>query len=194
MDWYQLVKIVHFLGLIALFGFFVLYSRAGGRLRAAVTIREARPWLDLLEVARPMLPSGIVMLAVSGALMGWLRWRGAYPFMAVGLVTALAIWLAWAAVGARHLRAIRAALGDDEGTIAPSAAGVLRDPARWGVMGAINGAALGVLVVMTLKLGWVGSIAIVIVGAALVGSGFALATRRSRDSLAGDQAAARGPA
>lgn len=189
MDWYQLVKIVHFMGLIALFGFFILYARAGGRVRAAVTTREALPWLELLEVARPMLPSGIVMLAVSGALMGWLRWRGAYPFMAVGLVTALAIWLAWAGVGARHLRAIRAVLGDAEGTIAPRAADVLRDPARWGVMGAINGAALGALVVMTLKLGWVGSIAIVVGGTALVGLGIALTARRTRDALARGRAA-----
>lgn len=192
MDWYQLVKIVHFMGLIALFGFFILYTRAGGRVRAAVTTGEARPWLELLEVARPMLPSGIVMLAVSGALMGWFRWRGAYPFMAVGVVTALAIWLAWAGVGARHLRAMRAELGDADGTMAPPAAGVLRDPTRWGVMGAINGAALGVLVVMTLKLGWVGSIAIVLVGATLVGVGIALTARRTRDALARGQTAARG--
>lgn len=191
MDWYQLVKIVHFLGLIALFGFFVLYSRAGGRLRAATTRGEARPWLELLELARPMLPSGIVMLAGSGAVMGWFRWQGAYPFMTVGVVAALVIWLAWALVGAPYVRAMRGALGDGDGAITPAVAALLRDPARWGVMGAINGAALGVLAVMTLKLGWTGCIVIVVLAAALVGAVFTFAVRRSRQALTrGDVAGA----
>jgi hypothetical protein len=112
MGWYELAKVLHFLGLIALFGFFVLWPRAGVRLRAAATASEARSWLGLLEVARPMLPSGVVMLAVSGAAMAALRWRGAYPFRAVGFIVVLSIWAAWALVGARHLRAMRDALAD----------------------------------------------------------------------------------
>ena len=188
MDWYQLVKLVHFMGLIALFGFFVLGSRGGGHLRAATTRSEARPWLALLEMARPMLPSGVVMLALSGAVLSWFRWRGAYPFTVVGLVTALLIWALWAFVGARHLRAIREAIGDADGPISGPLAGLIRNPARWAVWGAMNGAALGVLAVMTLKLGWLGSIAVVLVVTAIVGVSFALSVRRSRDALAGASA------
>jgi hypothetical protein len=183
MDWYQLVKLVHFMGLIALFGFFVLASRGGGRLRAATTRSEARPWLALLEVARPMLPSGVVMLALSGALMAWFRWRGAYPFIVVGLVSALLIWAVWAFVGARHLRAIAAAMGDTDGPITGPLAELIRDPRRWAVWGSMNGAALGVLAVMTLKLGWLGSIAVLFIITVIVGTAFAVTVRRSRDAL-----------
>jgi len=188
MDWYQLVKLVHFMGLIALFGFFVLASRGGARLRAATTRNEARPWLSLLEMARPMLPSGVVMLVISGALLAWFRWRGAYPFMVVGLACALLIWAVWAFVGARHLRAISIAMGDEEGPITGALAKLVRDPARWAAWGSMNGAALGVLAVMTLKLGWLGSIAVVLLVTAIVGTAFGVTVRRSRDALAGTSA------
>jgi hypothetical protein len=184
MGWYELAKVLHFLGLIALFGFFVLWPRAGGRLRASASRSEARSWLGLLEVARPMLPSGIVMLLASGVAMAALRWRGPYPFATVGLVTATVIWLAWAFVGARHLRAMRAVLGDGDGPVTGQAADVIRDPAPWGVTGALNGAALGVLFVMTTKLGWIAASGIVLALAALVGLAFTRGVRRQRDALA----------
>jgi hypothetical protein len=185
MGWYELAKVLHFLGLIALFGFFVLWPRAGAKLRASASLPEARSWLGLLEVARPMLPSGIVMLAVSGAAMAALRWRGPYPFATIGLVAAALIWLTWALVGARHLRAMRAALAEGDGPLPAPAADVIRDPAPWGVTAALNGAALGVLFVMTTKLGWIASAAVVLALAALVGAAFTAGVRRQRDALAG---------
>ena len=180
MNWYQLVKILHFRGLIALFGFFVLASRAGARLRAATTTSDARTCLGLLESARPMLPSGVLVLTISGAIMTGISWRAAYPFVVVGLVASLAIWAAWALTGARYLRDVRQALEDGDGLIAPAVAARIRDPRAWGAIGALNGAAMGVLAVMTLKPQWAGSIAIVVALAAIAGVTFALTVSGQR--------------
>ena len=182
MNWYQLAKVLHYVGLIALFGFFVLASRAGTRLRAATRTGDARTWLDLLDVARPMLPSGVLMLTVSGAAMAAISWRAAYPFVVVGLAVTLAIWGAWALVGAPYLGRVRTALGDGDVPIGSDAASLIRDPRAWGAIGAINGAAMGVLVVMTLKPGWVGAIALVLVFASALGVGLAVTVRRARDA------------
>jgi hypothetical protein len=184
MGWYELAKVVHFMGLIALFGFFVIYARAGERLRAAGTLAEARAWLGMLEATRGMLPGGAGMFIVSGATMAALRWRGAYPFMVVGFVTLLAIWVLWAMVGPRHLRAMRAVVGDAEGPVSPAVARAILEPAPWGTTGALNGAALGVLFVMTTKVGWVAAIAIVVLLATLVGGVFTTLVRRRRDGVA----------
>jgi hypothetical protein len=73
MGWYEIAKVVHFMGFIALFGFFVVYARAGMRLRAATTLSEARTWLGMLEDARRMLPGAAVMFIVSGLTMAALR-------------------------------------------------------------------------------------------------------------------------
>ena len=130
-----------------------------------------------------MMPGAAVMFMASGLTMAALRWRGPYPFVAVGLVTILGIWTTSAVVGGRHLRAMRAAIGEGDGPVSPTFARVVLHPARWGTMGALNGAALGVLFVMTTKLGWVAAIAVVLSVAALVGGIFTAAVRRQRDAL-----------
>jgi hypothetical protein len=180
MGWYEIAKVVHFMGLIALFGFFVVYARAGERLRAAPTLGEARAWLAMLEGTRGMLPGAAGMFIVSGAAMAWLRWRGAYPFMVVGLATLVVIVAAWMLVGARHLRVLRDAIGEREGPVPATLARAILDPAPWGTIGALNGASLGVLFVMTTKLGWVAAIAVVVLLAALVGGIFTTLVRRRR--------------
>ena len=184
MGWYEIAKVVHFMGLIAMFGFFVVYARAGERLRAATTLGEVRGWLGMLEATRGMIPGAAVMFAVSGFAMAWLRWRGPHPFLVVGLVTLVSIWIVWTLVGARHLREIRAAAGAGDGPLPVSLRNIILDPARWGIMGALNGAALGVLFVMTTKLGWIGAITVVALVAALVGGVFTMLARRQRDAHA----------
>ena len=168
MPWYELAKVVHFLGLIALFGFFVIYSRAGPRLRAATNMRDVRVWLGLLDLARPMMPGAAVMLVLSGAAMAALRWRGPYPFVAVGLVTILVIWLGAATVGRRHLQAMHAAATATDGPVPAELRRVMLEPRPWATLFALNLAALGVLFVMTTKLGWVAAVGVV-VGLAVAG-------------------------
>jgi hypothetical protein len=116
--------------------------------------------------------------------MAALRWRGVYPFMVVGLVTLIVIWAVWAFVGVRHVRAMRVAVGDAEGPVSPALAQTILDPAPWGTVGALNGASLGVLFVMTTKVGWAAAGAIVIIVSALVGGIFTTLVRRRRDGLA----------
>jgi hypothetical protein len=125
-----------------------------------------------------MLPSGVIMLTVSGAVMTGISWRAAYPFVVVGLVTSLAIWAMWSLTGARYLDDIRQALGDGDALISRDVATLIRAPRSWGAIGALNGAAMGVLVIMTLKPQWVGSIAIVVALATLSGVAFALTVSR----------------
>lgn len=188
MEWYEIAKVVHFLGLIALFGFFVLQSRVGGKLRAAGSVAEVREWLGLLEATRGTLPGAGVMFIASGLAMAGMRWRGNYPFVTVGLVTLLLIWIVGAIVSGRHLRAMRGAVSRAaEGVVPVEVAHVILDPARWGTIATLNGAALGVLFVMTTKIGWLGSVATVLGLAGLVGTLFTLAVRRQRARIGSTQ-------
>ena len=172
MGWYEIAKVVHFMGMIALFGFFVLYARAGTRLRAATTLHDVRVWLGMLDAARGMIPGAATMFTLSGVTMAYLRWRGPFPFMIVGFVTLVVIAALWSLVGARHLRAIRNAAGDGDGPVPAELSRLILDPVPWGTVGALNGASLGVLFVMTTKLGWVPAIAVVLLLATIVGTVF----------------------
>ena len=178
MPWYQLLKGVHLLGLVPLAGVFVIYLRAGPRLRAASTLHDVRSWLGLLELTRGMFHAGAAMMLVSGAVMAGLQWRAPHPFIAVGMITLLAMWIAFALTASRHLRAMRAAVGTGDGAIVPTLAETIRTPLPWITMFAINFAAVGLIFLMTLKLGWGGAIALVLVLAALGVFAGRAATRR----------------
>jgi hypothetical protein len=178
MGWYEIAKVVHFMGLTALVGFFIIYSRVGPRLRAATDMQEVRVWLGLLDLARPMMPGGAVMLLLSGLTMAALRWRGPYPFLTVGLVAVLVIWIGAAIVGGRHLRAMHAAAATaGSGAVPPELARVMREPRPWITLFALNLAALGVLFVMTTKLGWTAAVGVVL---AMSSFGAVLASRLVR--------------
>jgi hypothetical protein len=189
MGWYEIAKVVHFLGFIALFGFFVIYSRAGPALRKATDLGQVRVWLGLLEAARPMMPAAAIMMFASGFAMAGLRWRGPYPFLTVGIVTLLVIWITVAVVGGGHRRAIRAAAGTQtEGPVSAELSRVIFDSRPWATLFALNTAALGVMFVMTTKIGWVPAISVVIglslfgalVGARLVAADRGRAATESR--------------
>ena len=180
MPWYQLVKGIHFMGLVPLAGVFVMYLRVGPRLRGATTLHDVRSWLGLLELARPMFHAGSAMMLLSGVVMAGIQWRGPHPFIALGLITILAMWITFAFTASRHLRAIRARVGTGEGAIAPALTEVIRTPFPWIVMFAINFAAVALIFLMTLKLGWAGSIALVLVLVALGVVAGLSATRRER--------------
>ncbi|MGH7604368.1 MAG: hypothetical protein ACRENK_10275 [Gemmatimonadaceae bacterium] len=169
MGWYELALVVHFLGLIAIAGFFVIYSRAGPALRKATDMANVRVWLGMLDAAKPMMPAAGVLLILSGFVMASMRWRGPYPFVTVGLVTLIIIWIAAAIVGGRHRRAMQAAAGTATGSVPAELSRVILNPRPWATLFALNLATLGVLFVMTTKIGWVAAISVVI-GLAIVGA------------------------
>jgi hypothetical protein len=169
MPWYELAKVVHFMGLIALFGSFVIYPRAGPRLRAATTMDEVRGWLGMLDVTRGMFHGGAAMMLLSGVAMAAMRWRAPVPFVTVGMITLIVMWIVFAVIPNRHLRAIGAAVDDSTGLVPAELSRTILSPRPWATMFALNIVALGVLFEMTLKLGWVGAVALV-VGAAILGA------------------------
>ena len=170
MRWYEMWKAVHFLGLIALFGSFVIHPRAGARLRAAATVDEAREWLSFLQLTRAMFHGGAGMLLLSGIAMAILRWGiASVPFVTVGMVTVLVMWIVFASLVAPHLRAVDAALRTGDGPVSAEQSRLIRRARPWAAMLAINLMALGVLFEMTLKLGWIAAITLVS-GGAIIGA------------------------
>jgi hypothetical protein len=169
MGLYEVARIVHFLGLIALFGFFVIHARAGPRLRRANTVHEIRTWLGMLEAARPMFHGGVGMLLLSGIVMAGLRWRGNLPFVTIGMVTLMVGWIFAGLVSRRHVRAIRAALPDGEGPLPVDLSRLIQTRGAWAAMMSTNGAAMAVLLIMTIKPGWLASVGAVAALSALGG-------------------------
>ena len=151
MQLYDIAVFVHVLGVIALFGGFIIHHRAGARLRAASTVEEASPWFALIDATKEMFPGGLLMLLVSGIYMTYVRWRSMPPFIVVGLVAWVVIMICGAVFAARQSRSIKAALAGTSGSLTESQRVVIHDRMPWLVVAVLNGMALGLVFLMSTK-------------------------------------------
>ncbi len=179
---YNIALFIHFVGLISVFGGFVIVARAGPRLRAATDMEQVRSWLTLLNTIGPMFGAGYGLLLLSGIYMTATRWRAAHPWLVVAVLSLVAIWIVGGVIVGRHVRAINAAAEATKGSISGELAFQIANPSLWRTVGALNGVAMGVVFVMTVKPGWLVSISVAVI-AAVIGALVGVAsTRRARRS------------
>ncbi len=176
---YHIALVVHFLGLIGLFGGFILYHRAMPALRSASTVEEARPWFDVLAATGRMHIGGLGFLLISGLLMAFLRWREFSPFATLGLLGIVLIGFLTGGVSGRWLGRVGAELQTvGDGRLPSPLRTTLSESTPWVATSAANGMALAILWIMTDKPGWVGSVAVLcIAGAAGAWLGALIARR-----------------
>jgi hypothetical protein len=183
MSSHGVAMFVHLLGVITLFGGIGLQQRGGTRLREATTVGEVRLWLGLLRPTGRMLPAAVVILLASGLYLTAQEWTLATPWIATAAVTVLAMVAVGAAVLGRRFRAIGIAAADAaEGPVPPEVAGLLRAPGVWAALSGVNGAALGVLWLMTNKPVWATSVGVVVVATVIGAAVGAILARRGPPS------------
>jgi len=173
MTAYDFALFVHMLGLVTMFGGFAVHARAGARLRKSTNLAQARSWLELLESSARMFPAGTLLLLVSGLYMTFSRWKAMPPWIVAAMSGLLIIWFTGAAVAGRHLRTLRAAADGSNGTVSQELSTSIANPFPWIVLASLNGLAIGIVFVMSLKPGWLVSFGVEVLAAAigaLVGS------------------------
>ena len=168
MSGYDVALFVHLVGAVTLFGGIAIQQAVAGRIRRAGTVQEIRQWMALLRPTGRMLPAAVVILLISGLYMTAQRWTLRTPWVGTALLTLLAM----AAVGATVLRRHFAALGRasalaSDGAVSAEIARRQADAWAWGALSALNGAALGVVWLMTTKPAW-GIAAGVVLGTAIL--------------------------
>lgn len=177
---YDVVLFAHLLGVVTLFAAVTLMQAGGARVRRAATVEHLRLWLGLIRPVRVMFPVASLLLLATGLFMAAEAWTFATPWVAVSIVGLVGISAVGGAVQGRHLAAIGvAAAGVDEEHVPSGLAQLVAQPAPWRFGFAANGAAVGILWLMTTKPGWLGSVAVVlgltavgaIVGSAVVRPG-----------------------
>jgi hypothetical protein len=152
------------------------------RRRCAATLADVRTWLGVLMAARGMFDGGVGLLLLSGVALTGLRWRGTFPFVAIGMTALILMWISSVFVR-RHLRRIHTAIPTGEGPAPTELREVISRPLAWALVFAMNGAALGILTIMTVKPGWLGAASTVLIAAAVGGGAGAAAVRRERVSV-----------
>lgn len=165
---YDVALFVHLMGVVALFGAFVLLQRGGERLRNATTVAQVRTWMDLLRPTQRMLLGATVMLFLSGMFMVATVLHSMEPWNEMGLLGLVAIAAANVFVQRRHFTAIAAqAAAAPDGPLPAGLAQRLAAPLLWVIIATMNGAATGVVWLMAIKPDWPGTLAGLLVPGAL---------------------------
>src|SRR5436190_10058573 len=86
---YLIAFFVHMVGVVNLFGGFILLNQAGVQYRRAATWEAARSFLTMLQFAPGMLIGGALILLASGAYMASTRWSMGAPWVTVGMLSSL---------------------------------------------------------------------------------------------------------
>jgi hypothetical protein len=150
MRWYSIAMMVHMLGLIAVFAGFAMQHRAGARLRNSRTYADARPWSDLLFVSRPMVPSGAIMLLLSGGYLATPLWQDPPAWLIVSAI-AVCVIAATALVVNPRITRIHANVMSHDGRLNASVENEIHNPRLWSPHAAGNGIALSILWLMIAK-------------------------------------------
>ena len=162
MNTYGIALFVHIVGLIALFSALVLLQRGVVRLRTASTWEEARVWLGIMRPVGGMFLFGTLDLLATGLYMAHQEWTSDAPWVVIAEIVTVACVLVGAIVAAAVARMSRIA-SRHTGEVADDDQEILRAPAIWAPVFAMNGAAMGVVWLMTTKPGWAVAIAVPLV-------------------------------
>jgi hypothetical protein len=178
MDLYSVLLFVHVLSAMALFGVLAVETVALASLRRPATLDEGRKWMALMRRTGRLGPIAMVPLLAAGIWMMALRWDAA-PWIVAALAGVAAMAVLAGAVTRRAMRRFAQSLGA-RAELSPGGIAALADAGPLALSLWLRVAlAIGILALMTMKPGVLGSIGVMALAAAL-GVAAALRSRRSR--------------
>lgn len=164
---YSLALFFHVLGALGMFVALGIEWTSLRSLSKASTVQEARGWLGLFMVLRHFYPASFIAILVTGIYMMAVAWGGA-PWIAIGLLGLLALPAIAGVMTTRRVRRIGPELGGSA-ELDGSLKARLADPALRFSHRLRVGLAVGIIFLMTVKPGWIGSLAAIVAFTALGG-------------------------
>jgi hypothetical protein len=167
MTGYHIALFIHICGLLIAIGAVGVILLAMTRVRAARTSADALPWLEIDKAVARAFPVAILTLFVSGAYMVHKAWSWDTGWVDVGIAGLIFLGLIGDRVQGARARLLAKTLAERPGPIDPSTAAMLRDRVWWTASMVNTGLAIGVVYAMVSKLSLAGSIASVLIAAAV---------------------------
>ncbi|MGH7549742.1 MAG: hypothetical protein ACREK3_03205 [Gemmatimonadota bacterium] len=172
---YSIALFLHVMGALGMFIAQGIEWTVLRNLPRATTTAEARRWLGPFLVLRRVYPLSFVAILVTGIYMMAVSWGGA-PWIVIGFFGLLALPALGAMTG-RRMRRLGPAIGEARGQIEDSMRARLADPTLWLSLRLRIGLAIGIIFLMTVKPGWIGSLVAIAIFTGLGGL-FSIAGRK----------------
>ncbi|GHO59057.1 hypothetical protein [Ktedonobacter robiniae] len=158
MTLYPYTLLLHIVGVIGLFIAISLELIITSRLRAAKMTTQVHEWLTLGRVIDLILPVSAVLILVSGLVLTFSVWGLNHAWIDFSLGLLILLGILGPVINGPRMKAIYvAAKAAPEGEISDSLRKVITDPVLRAYVPVPGLVALGAIVLMVLKLDWLGS-------------------------------------
>jgi len=165
---YTIALFAHIVGVLGLFIALGIEGLALARMRRARSVAQVREWADATHAVGALHPVATLLILGPGLYMLLSVWGWATAWIDISLALTLTLSVLGPAVNARRFKAIRAAAATAPEGMPPTALTQLIHDQVLGVsFPAMAGVAVGIVYLMTVKPGPVGSLAAVAVAVAL---------------------------
>jgi hypothetical protein len=182
MNFYPYALFLHIAGASGLFVTLGLEWAGMSSLRRVATAEQAREWLKLLASLRRLYPIVWLTILIPGFYMAALAWRGV-AWITIALAAIVVLVILGTGLGRRRMASIVQAIAAEGGTLSSSLRQRLNDPVLWASLWIRTAIALGIVFLMAVKPGMLGSLLTMGV-AILLGVAFSLSgLNRGREPL-----------
>jgi hypothetical protein len=185
LDTYHVVLYVHLLALFVGIGAGAVLLTCLFQLRAARTVEQAVPWGVVSGKVAKLFPVAIVGLFLTGAYMTHKFWTWGTSWIVLAIVGLVVLAAQGAGIAEHTAKKLQAAMrADGPGPLGAEARRMTLHPGLWVVEFSNLGLVLGIVWNMTVKPGWGGAIAAVLIGYAVGAVLAVVVSRAPRDELA----------
>ena len=155
---YPYLLLLHIIGVCGLFIALSLEVIIVSRLHAAKTTLQVHEWLTLSRVIDLVLPASAVFILVSGLALAWTGWGWEHAWIVFSLGLLVLLGILGPVINGPRMKAIHvAALAAPVGEISPALRKAIAHPVLRAYAPIPSLGALGAVVMMVLKLYWLGS-------------------------------------
>lgn len=177
MTLYPYILLLHIVGVIGLFVALSLELAVMSRLRAAKTTTQVYEWLALSRVIDLLLPVSAVFILISGLVLTFSAWGWGHAWIELSLGLLVLLGILGPVINGPRMKAIQvAAQAAPVGEIPPTLRMAISHPVLRVYLPIPGLVALGIVIMMVLKLDWLGS-GLVIALVLIVGLIFAFARK-----------------
>lgn len=176
---YKIALFIHVVSVLALFAAIGLELTELAALRRALTVEHVRAWARETAFVGRVFPLSAVVILATGIYMVAASWGANAAWAAVSLLALVILGALGGAINGKRMEAIHeAAEAAPAGAVPAALRRQIADPVLRTSVQTMTAVALGIVYLMTIKPGWLGSVLTLLVAAGL-GVASALPARRA---------------
>lgn len=168
MSLYPYILLLHIVGVLGLFIATGLEITALFRIRSAAHVGQVREWTNAIRPLELVIPLSALLILAAGLAMTFMGWGWSQAWISTSMLAFLTMAVLGGTINTRRIKAIHSSAEKaPDGRIAAALRRKIVDRVLWMSALVMGFTDLGIVGLMVIKPGWIGSIVTLIVAAAV---------------------------